>query len=95
MFEVQFLPEKRTVKVARGTSLMTAIVRAELPIGSSCGAAGVCARCFVQVVEGMENLSKPNPVERKLLEREMFSENIRISCLTKVLGPVKITTSYW
>jgi ferredoxin, 2Fe-2S len=95
MFDVVFMPEKRSVRVTRGTNLMSAILQADLPIGSSCGAAGICARCFVKVIEGMENLSKPNANERRLLEREKFGENIRISCLTKVLGPVKITTSYW
>jgi ferredoxin len=88
-------PDGRFIEVAPGTNLMSAIIKAERPIGSSCGAIGICARCFVKVIEGMENLSKPNPIERRLLEREKFAPDIRISCQTKVLGDVKITTSYW
>jgi ferredoxin len=74
---------------------MTAIIQAGRPIGSSCGAIGICARCFVKVITGMENLSKPNPIEKKLLERENFAGDMRISCQTKVLGDVTVTTSYW
>jgi 2Fe-2S ferredoxin len=92
---ITFAPENKRLEVSRGTNLMTAILKADLPIGSSCGAAGICAKCFVIVIEGMENLSKPNPIERKLLEREKYGPNMRISCQTKVLGPVTITTSYW
>jgi len=83
------------IDVPRGANLMSAIIRAGKPIGNSCSAIGICAKCFVTVVEGNENLSKPNPIERKLLEREKLSTNTRISCQAKVLGPVKVTTSYW
>ncbi len=83
------------IDVPLGANLMSSIITAGKPIGNSCSAIGICAKCFVTVVEGMENLNKPNPIERKLLEREKLSKDTRISCQTKVLGPVKITTSYW
>jgi ferredoxin len=94
MPRVSFLDGK-FIDVATGTNLMSAIIAAERPIGSSCGALGICAKCFVQVLEGADQLSKPNPIEKKLLEREKFSSDTRISCQTKVLGDVKITTTYW
>jgi ferredoxin len=92
---VTFLPEKKTLEVKAGTNLMTAIIEAGLPIGSSCGALGICAKCFVEVVKGIENLSKPNPNEIKLLKRENFEPHIRIACQTKIKGDVSVTTSYW
>ncbi|MDZ4677428.1 MAG: 2Fe-2S iron-sulfur cluster-binding protein [Oligoflexia bacterium] len=92
---ITFAPENISIEVSKGTNLMTAIIKAELPIGSSCGAIGICAKCFVRVIQGMENLSKPNPIEKKLLEREKYNTDIRISCQAKILGPVTITTSYW
>jgi len=74
---------------------MGSIIEAGRPIGSSCGALGICAKCVVEVVQGMENLSKPNPNERKLQEREKLAPSIRISCQTKVLGDVSVKTTYW
>jgi ferredoxin len=87
--------DKTFIEVPAKTNLMAAILQAERPIGSSCGAIGICARCFVKVVSGMENLSKPNPIEQKLLAREKFAPDMRISCQAKVLGDVSVTTSYW
>ena len=74
---------------------MKAIEGAGLPIGSSCGAVAVCAKCHVTVVKGSENLSPINPPEQKLLDREKFPSDRRISCLVRVLGDVTITTTYW
>ncbi len=95
MVAVTFLPDNLVAEVQKGTNLMTTIIKANLPIGSSCSAEGVCARCFVKVVEGMENLTAPTPLEKKLLVREKLKFDVRISCLTRVNGPVVITTSYW
>lgn len=95
MAKITFLPSKKIIEVPAKTNLMNAIIQAELPIGSSCGGEGICAKCIVKVVKGIENISKPNPTEKKLIAREKLEENIRISCQTKVLDDVSITTSYW
>ncbi len=83
------------IDVPEGTNHMSAIIIAQKPIGNSCSAIGICAKCFVNVLEGMENLSKPNPIERNLLAREKLGAQTRISCQAKVYGPVRVTTSYW
>jgi ferredoxin len=83
MIRVTFA-DKTFIDVDRGSNLMSSIMAAGKPIGNSCSAIGICAKCVVTVIEGMENLSKPNPIERKLLEREKFNATSRISCLVKV-----------
>ena len=83
------------IEVKAGSNLMSSIIKAQKPIGNSCSAIGICAKCFVQVLEGMENLSKANPIEKNLLRREKLPADFRISCQVKVNGPVKITTGYW
>ncbi len=83
------------IDVPPGANLMSSIIKAGRPIGNSCSAIGICAKCGITVIAGMENLSKPNPIERKLLEREKLPADSRISCQVKVLGPVTVTTSYW
>ena len=50
--EVRFVPSEKRVRVARGTSVLTATQQAGLPIASSCASHGLCARCGVRVVDG-------------------------------------------
>lgn len=74
---------------------MEAITQAGLPVGSSCGGQGVCGKCFVQVLEGMENISTPSELEKKLLARDDHGDHIRISCQSQILGSITVTTTYW
>lgn len=93
---VVFLPSQKSVQVPGGTLLSQAIVGAGLPLASSCGGEGVCARCMVQILSGGEALSPPTDLETRLLARqEVDSEEIRMACLTSVNGSVSLTTSYW
>ena len=89
------LPTGKELNVQDGKNLMAAIQEGSLPIGSSCGAVAVCAKCFVKVVQGMENLSPPGKVEKNLLIREKLPADHRISCLAIIHGPVTVTTPYW
>lgn len=95
MVKVTFMPSGKTIEVKPRTNLMQAIIDADLPIGRSCNAQGICTKCLVIVHEGAENLSAPNILERKLKEKEKFADNMRVSCQTKILGPITISTTYW
>ncbi len=61
--------------------------RAGAPIGNSCGGIGICNRCRVRVVEGVENLTPPTRFEK--------DPDSRLACQAVVLGDCTITTSYW
>lgn len=74
---------------------MTALLDAGLPVASSCDGEGVCAKCRVQVLEGMANLNPPNEIEEFLKERYEMKSNERISCQCEVCGDVKVHASYW
>ncbi len=95
MITVTFMPFNQKLEVQPRANLMAAIIQAKLPIGSSCGGVGVCTKCLVKVLDGIENLSKPNAIERKLVLRENVPTDMRVSCQTKILGPVTITATYW
>lgn len=71
-------------------TLLDAARRAGAPLGNSCGGVGVCSRCRVQVVEGMENLSPPTR-----MESTRVSGDERLACQAVVFGDVAITTTYW
>ena len=95
MPRIHFESYETKIDVPIGTNLMSAIIKAELPIGSSCGGVGICTKCLVQVTEGAENLSKANAIEKKLIIKENLANDIRVSCQVKVTGNIRIKASYW
>lgn len=68
---------------------------AGLPVASSCNSDGVCAKCKLLIVQGMENLSLPSEREEFLRERLKIPKDYRISCLTQIYGDVTVDASYW
>lgn len=74
---------------------MKSLLDADLPVASSCDGDGVCAKCKIVILEGAENLSKPNETEEFLKETNNLDKNVRISCQTEVLGDITVHASYW
>ena len=74
---------------------MSAIQDSGRPIANSCNGDGICAHCVVIVLEGHENLSPPGKRERQVIEKEGLSSDERVSCLVKLMGSVKVHTTYW
>ena len=92
---VTLIPIQKEVEVPTDTLLFDAACRAGLPVASSCSSAAVCGKCVMQVVEGAENLSPPSEHEKKLLQRDKRQPSERISCMVRILGNCKISTTYW
>ncbi|MDG0817154.1 (2Fe-2S)-binding protein [Bdellovibrio sp. PAP01] len=74
---------------------MQALLDAGLPVASSCSGDGVCAKCKIQVIEGMRNISPENATESFLRESKGLPGDQRISCQVQVLGDITIDTTYW
>lgn len=83
------------IDVPEGEVLMKALLRAGRPVASSCNGDGVCGKCRIEVVKGAENLSAETPLEIFLRDRYKLAPEFRISCQTRVLGPVTVDASYW
>jgi len=69
--------------------------RAGVPIGNSCGAIGVCARCRVTIISGAENLTPQTAIESQVAVRRKLETNERLACQAVVQGDCEITTTYW
>lgn len=69
--------------------------RAGVPIGNSCGAIGVCARCSVKVLSGAKNLTPPTGIEGRVAVRRKLEADERLACQAVVLGDCEVTTGYW
>ncbi|HYO47937.1 MAG TPA: 2Fe-2S iron-sulfur cluster-binding protein [Gemmatimonadota bacterium] len=80
---VRFLPMGREVRVAPGTFLTAAAVRAGVSIVHDCDGQGVCGTCQVKVEEGASALSAPDRRERIQLGARI-EEGWRLCCLLVV-----------
>ena len=93
--EVRFRPSGTRVEVAPGTTLWEAARRAGLPMASACGASGICGRCGVQVLAGVEAVSAETRNESEVKRRNRIDPGWRLACRTEVAGDVEVTASYW
>ncbi|HVU22528.1 MAG TPA: ASKHA domain-containing protein [Opitutus sp.] len=75
---VQLHINHATCEAPPGTSLFNYAERVGVRVPTSCNKQGRCKECVVEVVEGMELLSKPGPEERHL------KGNFRLSCCTRI-----------
>lgn len=74
---------------------MSSLLDAGLPVASSCGGEGVCAKCKIKIVTGPQHLSPPNEVELFLRESNNVPLDSRISCQTEVMDDIEVDASYW
>lgn len=92
---------KPSIEVENGANLMQSLLSHGKPVASSCYGKGICSKCRVQIIEGPQNLSKPNALEKMLREklkdtRQALAENERLSCQTRLIDDeVVIDTGYW
>ena len=96
LVKIQFSRGSRApIEVPEGSTLMTVLLEAGLPVASSCRGDGVCAKCRIQILDGRKNLSPENALELHLRERHGFDKVERVSCQAQVLGDITIDASYW
>ena len=86
---------QQPIEVKQGMVMRTAIQENGLEIHkgmkakmSSCGGAGQCASCWVEVLEGIENLSEPTAAEERM--RKARPESWRMACQSTLKGPVSV-----
>ena len=92
---VTFTPLGSAADVKPNETILDAARRAGAPVGNSCGAVGICARCRVRIVAGGENLSPPTTIELRVGGGRGFAADERMACQAVVNGDCSVTTSYW
>jgi ferredoxin len=93
--KVTFTPLRREAEAKDNETLLDVARRAGVPLGNSCGAIGVCARCTVRVVAGQQNLMAPTAIEAQVAVRRKLDPDERLACQAVVVGDCEVTTSYW
>ena len=93
--KVTFTPLKKSVDAKDNETLLDVARRAGVPLGNSCGAIGVCARCSVRVIAGQANLTAPTAIESQVALRRKLDADERLACQAVVCGDCEVTTTYW
>ena len=85
-----------SVEVTQGVILRTAVQETGATVHTtlmakmnSCNGGGQCATCWVNVVDGAENLSELTAVEKKFVGKKK-PETYRLSCQAVVNGDVSV-----
>jgi adenylate cyclase len=84
-------PDRRTVTVPHGFSVLEASRWAGIGHTSICGGRGRCTTCRVLVTAGLEDLPPPSALERATLERIGEPRRVRLACQLRPDRPLAVT----
>ncbi len=83
--KVHFNPDNVEIVVDQGEDLLQAAIAAGVRIYASCGGAGTCGTCKVQVEKGDVETTRTDKITG-----EEFSKGIRQACQSRVLSDLSI-----
>jgi adenylate cyclase len=87
---ITYLPDKITIEVADGETLLQAALRSRIPHTNVCGGFARCSTCRVSVIEGQEHCSPRTPEEQAVADQLRLPGAVRLACQTVPTGPVKV-----
>ena len=82
------LPERRTLHVAHGATILTSAQAAGVDITATCGGRGRCTSCRVKFVSGA--VPPPTVMDELQLGDALVREGYRLSCQCRVVEPVDV-----
>jgi ferredoxin len=83
------------VQAPAGSTLLAAVLAAELPIARACAAEALCGRCGVRVLAGADELDPESPAEQRGKQRNRVAPELRLACQARIRGDVEVTALYW
>jgi 2Fe-2S ferredoxin len=86
------LPAGKTIEVAEGTSLLAALLGADIAIPHKCEEKAKCGSCHIYVQQGRKGLTKIAREENEMLDAIVgVSSKSRLACQVKMLGTENVT----
>jgi len=70
----------RTIRVARGFSVLEASLINDIPHAHVCGGRGRCSTCRIRILGDLDGLPAPSAAEKAVLERVHAGEGVRLAC---------------
>lgn len=90
MPRILFLPDQRYVEASDLESVLSASLRAGIPLTNECRGNARCSTCRVVVVNGLECCCPRNEKEQALAAQLHFGERVRLACQTTIAGDVTL-----
>ena len=91
MPKINFLPSGVVCDAKIGESILDVALANGVPIQHACGGFCACTTCQCEIVEGQENLRKPESEELDRLELlDDRTSQSRLACQSKVMGDVTV-----
>jgi 2Fe-2S ferredoxin len=85
------MPQRRTIEVAEGVSVLEALLGAQESIMHKCEGKAKCGSCHIFVHEGRKSLSKIQPLENERLDSVVgVGAKSRLACQAR-LGSENVT----
>jgi 2Fe-2S ferredoxin len=93
-YKCTFWPSGEVIELAGEESLLIELKKAGKSIKSSCGGCASCSDCIVVVKSGEDQLTPPPFEEIRLLGNVFHITRERLSCQTKIKGPITLDISH-
>jgi 2Fe-2S ferredoxin len=91
MTQLTVMPSGKTIEVVEGTTLLAALLGAEMDIPHKCEGQAKCGSCHIYVQEGRKGLSKIAREENERLDTIVgIGSKSRLACQATVLGTENI-----
>lgn len=91
MTTLTIMPLGKTIEVAEGTTLLAALLGAEIGIQHKCEGQAKCGSCHIFVQEGRKGISKIARAENEKLDAIVgVGSKSRLACQATVLGTENI-----
>ena len=86
MPKIFFRNKNRTIEVEKGTSILEAALKYDIPLFHTCGGNCSCSTCRVLVLKGAENISKMETGEAEILDSFDLKAPHRLGCQSLLTG---------
>lgn len=87
MSQITIMPSGKVIDAAEGTTLLAAMLAAEVVLNHKCDGKAVCGTCHIFVHEGRKGLTKIAREENERLDSVVgVGSKSRLACQAKVLG---------
>ena len=77
---IRLIYPNRTIRVARGFSVLEASLINNIPHAHVCGGRGRCSTCRIRVLGDVSGLPAPSAAEQAVLERVHAGPDVRLAC---------------
>ncbi|MBO8170687.1 MAG: 2Fe-2S iron-sulfur cluster binding domain-containing protein [Bacillaceae bacterium] len=85
MAKLTFLPVQKKVQIREGMTILEGAKRGRVGLRHKCGGKGSCTTCKV-MIGADQPVTKPRPLEMKVLGESLIRKGWRLSCQTRIFG---------